>query len=174
MCKHTILNEVRAELKKHPGVIASVNTETGEARAFILPKPYWETASNAPGDADFSLTPEQVRALESERAALIGKLPSLGKADGAKARTRIGVIESELRRARSNDEAKRVDREREKERERQRIGDEQTAPRPSGNTSSKTTWEALRAKLAAMSLPAETICCKGKYLCARCKAKSAA
>ena len=41
MCKHTLVNEVDAELKKTPGVVALVNDHTGQVAAFMAPVPYW-------------------------------------------------------------------------------------------------------------------------------------
>lgn len=42
MCKHTLVNEVDAELKKTPGVVALVNDHTGQVAAFMAPVPYWK------------------------------------------------------------------------------------------------------------------------------------
>jgi hypothetical protein len=136
MCKHTAVNEVEAELKKpeNKGVVASVNTETGEVLTFMAPKPYWETKNDA-GDTG-TLTASEVTALETERDQLIAALPQLSKAERSKNQTKIAVIESTLRRARATDEDLRRSAEREAERPVQRYGQP-------GNTQQAVNWSAM-------------------------------
>jgi hypothetical protein len=147
MSKHTVVHEVAAELKKpeNKGVIASVNTETGEVSAFMAPKPYWETAKNDASDTG-RLTAAEVTALEKERNDLIASLPRLKLGARSKATTRINAIESTLRRARSNAESDRQNVERQAERPLQRYGQPTNTEQRSTN---KLTWAGLRAELDA-------------------------
>jgi hypothetical protein len=177
MCKHTAVNEVQQELAKpeNKGVLASVNTETGEVTAtFMAPKPYWEVENDA-GDTG-TLTPAEVKALTREHDELVTKLPRLKKAERSKATTRINVIEGLLRRQRSNEEAVRRSLEREAERPAQRYGTPGNSA-PAAETN-KLTWASLRADLdakaraAQAALATDPICCTGKYLCSKCKAKA--
>src|SRR2546430_5468745 len=122
MSKNTVVNEVQQELAKpeNRGVIASVNTETGEVQAFMSPVPYWQTTNDAGGTG--TLTDSEVTALEKERADLIAALPGLSKGDRSKTTTRINVIEGLLRTARETDESARVNVEREGARPIERYG----------------------------------------------------
>jgi hypothetical protein len=152
MCKHTVVNEVENELRKNPGVIASVDTETGKVLTFMAPKPYWETAKNDAGDTG-SLTASEVTALEKERNDLIAALPRLKKGERSKATTRINVIEGTLRRDRSIKDAEIRTTERAAERPLQRYGQP-------GNSSpaERTKWatlEELNADLTAKAQAAQ-------------------
>ena len=176
MCKHTAVNEVDTELKKHPGVVASVNTETGEVRTFMAPKPYWEVENDA-GDTG-TLTASEVKALIREHDALVVALPRLKKAERSKATTRINIIEGLLRRQRATEESARVNREREAERPIQRYG---TPGNISPAESGRTSWASLdelnadlaaKAQAAQQALGTSAVCCTGKYLCSKCKAKA--
>lgn len=140
MCKHTVVNEVEAELKKNPGVVASVNTETGEVRTFMAPKPYWEVENDA--GATGTLTESEVTALTKERDDLIAALPRLKKAERSKATTRINVIEGTLRRGRATEESARVNREREAERPVQRYGQPGNNS-PATNTQPAVNWSTM-------------------------------
>jgi hypothetical protein len=175
MCKHAAVNEVQQELAKpeNKGVLASVDEATGQVHALLMaPKPYWEVENDA-GDTG-TLTPAEVKALTREHDELVTKLPRLKKAERSKAVTRINVIEGLLRRQRSNEEAVRRSLERESERPAQRYGTPGNSSPPVKNT---LTWAGLRAELdakaraAQAALATDPICCTGKYLCSKCKAK---
>ena len=116
----TTTNEVEAELKKNPGVVASLNESTGQAQAFALPVPYWVAKNDAGGTG--SLTASERDALISEHDALVTALPRLKKGERSKATTRINVIEGLLRRARATEESVRRNAERTAERPAQRYG----------------------------------------------------
>jgi hypothetical protein len=106
----TLVDQVDAELKDHPGVGAVVNLATGKVATFVAPVPY------------FSLTPEERTALEKEREDLIASIPTLGWRDRTRASTRIKIIEGDLSRDRSGRESLRRDAERAQERDTQRYG----------------------------------------------------
>lgn len=170
------LNQIEQLLERpeNRNVAALVNESTEQIHVFVAPRPYWQT--NDAADTG-KLTAEEVKSLESERGALIDSLARLNRAERSKATTRIAVIESELRRGRSNEESARTDRERVTERKQEAGG----TPPVSGNTnaSGKLTWASLRAELDAktktfMSRATQTVCCEGQYKCAKCRAKSAA
>ena len=107
----TLVEQVQAEVAKHPGVIASVNEETGHVTTVMVPKPYYLT---------MNLTPDERNALEAERKRLLFALRSMTPHERAKSMTRINVIEITLRTGRSNEEADRRKVERETQRKMER------------------------------------------------------
>jgi hypothetical protein len=118
---HNNVKEVQQELAKpeNKGVIASVNTETGEVQAlFMAPKSYVENDAGNTG----TLTEIEVKALIREHDALVIELPRLKKAERSKSVTRINVIEGLLRRQRDIEEDVLRSAERVAERPLQRYG----------------------------------------------------
>src|SRR5690349_1733628 len=128
-----------------------IEVDVAQSRQYAAPVAY------------FSLTPEEVSALETERDELVASLPRLLKADRIKATGRINDIEATLRRARSNTEADRTNREREQERLRESTGNPNVGSNP---TSGNSHFAAMRAAANA------GVCCVGPYKCAKCKAKA--
>jgi hypothetical protein len=94
------ITDVEAEVKRHPSIVASLNTATGEAHAFILPN------SGLPS----------VDALESQRAQILGMIDRAGANERKKLKTRLEIVEADLRRARDFREAGRRSTERASER----------------------------------------------------------
>jgi hypothetical protein len=95
---------VSNELARHPGVIASLNEQTGAVNTFLLPN------TGLPS----------VTELEAERDRLQTMIDrASGNAERTKLRRKLDLVESDLRRARGLAEADRRHGEREQERPRE-------------------------------------------------------
>lgn len=179
MCKHTLVNEVEAELKKYPGVIASVNEATGRVATFLAPVSPAATSKE----------------LQKQIDALVAALPKLKGGARSKADHKIRVLQRELRVALDREESERRHAERSGERQRQQVGADSPFARQTlaelvastvaavnaavGTTKqvkNTLTWDTLRRDLDARvpKAPQKKVCCSGKYLCSTCANKAAA
>jgi hypothetical protein len=102
-----LAQQVQAELAKNPGLIASVDEQTGRVTRCMLPRPYYE------------LTDAERASLEAERKALVQSLPRLRRTERRRAESRILELERSLARDRSGRESARRDGERVDERKRE-------------------------------------------------------
>jgi hypothetical protein len=128
------------ELARHPGVFALFNEATGEVRTFVAPN------TGLPS----------VEQLEAQRTQLLSMIDRAGRAERLKLKTRLDVLERDLRRARDAQEAERTNAERVRERANERGVAGTTAPlpapTPSTNTSSlRDRIEALKTSIAALT-----------------------
>lgn len=109
----SLVEQVATELKKHPGVVATVNEATGDVQAYLSPV--------SPHAASFrSVTPDERTQLEAERKSLLQSMPNLVWRDRVLAERRIKEIQRALDVGRFDDESQKRHEERRDERRRER------------------------------------------------------
>jgi hypothetical protein len=108
----SLTEQVKAELKKHPGMIAAVDEERRVVREYMMPRPYFERTAN-------TLTPAERADLEKERDRLIDELPRLGWAARTRVQGRLDEVEGLLRSDRLDADVERRHQERGGERRRE-------------------------------------------------------